>query len=243
MPDLNSDFTNSLFIPIFNRLIFSNMQFTIHKNADTPGSEKWFEDIYHEHFEKLLRYAYSITERKEMAEDVVSEVFITFWNRRNQSVEIKNVEAYLIQSVKHLSIRKLKNAKTETLSSVDESKYQHSLDPEHILIGKELESVISEVVDSLTPHGKLVYDMARNKGLSNQMIAKELDMNEATVRKHLSNVMKAFKTALDKHLDSKKDDQSGSDQKFRIGATITLLTLFVENYEILIIEGEKLVNN
>lgn len=197
------------------------MQFTIHKNAHEPGSDKWFEAIYNDHFEGLLRYAFSIAEDKATAEDVVSEVFISLWNRKDQLDEINNVEAYLVQSVKHLSIKKIKKSRKETLGPIDESKYPQALNPENILIGKELESVINQVVQSLTPYGKLVYDMARNKGYSNEKIAKELDMNQATVRKHLSNVIKAFKTAL------KNQQESEEDKIIKLGKALLITALIL----------------
>ena len=197
------------------------MQFTIHKNAYEPGSDKWFETIYNNHFEGLLRYAFSIAEDKATAEDVVSEVFISLWNRKDQLDEINNVEAYLVQSVKHLTIKKIKKSRTETLGPIDESKYPQALNPENILIGKELESVINQVVQSLTPYGKLVYDMARNKGYSNEKIAKELDMNQATVRKHLSNVIKAFKTAL------KNQQESEEGKIIKLGKALLITALIL----------------
>tara|TARA_Y100001972_G_scaffold129276_1_gene195987 strand:- start:9874 stop:10488 length:615 start_codon:yes stop_codon:yes gene_type:complete len=197
------------------------MQFSIHNNAHDANSDKWFESIYNEHFECMLRYAFSIAEDKATAEDVVSEVFISLWNKKDQLGDIKNVEAYLVQSVKHLSIKKIKKSRRETLGPIDESKYPQALNPENILIGKELESVINQVIQSLTPYGKLVYDMARNKGYSNEKIAKELDMNQTTVRKHLSNVIKAFKIAL-------KNQQDSEDSKIiRLGKALLIATLLL----------------
>ncbi len=197
------------------------MQFTIHKNAYEPESDKWFEAIYNDHFEGLLRYAFSIAEDKATAEDVVSEVFIALWKRRDQLDEIQNVEAYLVQSVKHLTIKKIKKSRTETFGPIDESKYPQTLNPENILIGKELESVINQVVQSLTPYGKLVYDMAKNKGYSNEKIARELDMNQATVRKHLSNVIKAFKAAL------KNQQQSEEGKIIKLGKALLIAALIL----------------
>ncbi len=204
------------------------MQFTIQKSAHDAGSDKWFEAIYNDHFEGLLRYAFSITEDTATAEDVVSEVFISLWNRKDQPAGINNVEAYLIQSVKHLAIKKIKKSRRETLGPIDESKYPQALNPESILIGKELESVIDQVIQSLTPYGKLVYDMAKNKGYSNEKISKELDMNQATVRKHLSNVIKAFKEVL-------KNQQDSEEGKIiRLGKALLIATLLLSGVLLLL---------
>lgn len=203
------------------------MQFTINKSARDADNDKWFEAIYNDHFEGLLRYAFSITEDIATAEDVVSEVFISLWNRKDQPNEINSLEAYLIQSVKHLAIKKIKNSRREILGPINELKYPQALNPENILIGKELESVIEQVIQSLTPYGKLVYDMAKNKGYSNEKIAKELDMNHATVRKHLSNVIRSFKIAL-------KNQQDSEDSKIiSLGKVLMIATFLLSGSTLL----------
>jgi len=188
------------------------MQLTANKeNEDQSSIEKWFEEVYHEQFEGLLRYGFSITENKTLAEDVVAEVFISLWNKRQEINTIKNLNAYLARSVRNLSIKKLKQSRREMAGPIDESILHHALDPEHILIGKELDDLIHEVMHKLTPHAKLVYDMAKIRGFSNDKIALELGITVNTVRKHLGNVLKQFKTALFKHYQIKHNLKENKD--------------------------------
>ncbi len=192
------------------------MKLIVNEDSQKKGSwEAHFERIYQDNFERMLRYAYSITEDKILSEEVISEVFISVWNRKDEILSIENAQAYLSKCVKNLCVRKL--SQTKKLYSIDlfEEKYhQHQVDPENILIGKELEELIESVTDQLTPHGRLVYDMARNKGYSNERIAKELEISEHTVRKHMSNVLKEFKKGLFK-------DQTG--EYLRIAKMISLI--------------------
>ena len=68
------------------------MHLTVSNGSKNNDEEKWFEALYNTHVEGLIRYAYSITEHKALAEDVVSEVFIALWNRKNEIGNIKNIE-------------------------------------------------------------------------------------------------------------------------------------------------------
>jgi uncharacterized protein (DUF1501 family) len=49
-----------------------------------------FEKIYEGNFERLIRYAFSITKDKEIAEDVVADVFANLWDKR----DVKFIQLY-----------------------------------------------------------------------------------------------------------------------------------------------------
>ncbi|MFY0600063.1 MAG: sigma-70 family RNA polymerase sigma factor [Cyclobacteriaceae bacterium] len=183
--------------------------------------EKWFENVYESNFENLYRYAFSITKSKTLAEDTVAEVFLNIWNNQPNYDDINELQAYLHVSVKHQAIRVASHDHRKfTYSDYDETlQISDAIDPESLLIGKELEQLISRTLDKLTPHRKLVYDLSKNKGYSNQQIAHELGISKRTVENHLFAVIKKIKASLNDHF---KD--SGKMLRFisRI-STITVL--------------------
>ena len=67
-----------------------------------------FENIYKGNFERLIRYAFSITKEKELAEDVVAQVFANLWDKRDRLHKIREVGFYLNASVRNQSIKVLK---------------------------------------------------------------------------------------------------------------------------------------
>ncbi|WP_258105682.1 sigma-70 family RNA polymerase sigma factor [Marinoscillum sp. MHG1-6] len=171
------------------------------RNSSDHLFTSWFKDVYSENFEKLFRYAFSITKDEQLAEDAVSEVFSNIWEHRPDHHSIKEVKAYLHVSVKHLAIRMIsRDAKQFSYSSYDESlQVSDAIDPESLLLGKELEAIINRVVERLTPHAKLVYELAKMKGYSNQQIADELGVSKRTVEAHLYTTVKSIREALIEH--------------------------------------------
>lgn len=163
--------------------------------------KSWFERIYQDHFERLFRYAYTITKDRQMAEDVVSEVFTNIWHKKPDYNTIKELSSYLHVSVKHLAIRMAsKDPGKFTYSTYDEAlQVSDAIDPEDILLGQELKQLVDAVIHNLSPHSKLVFDMARNKGLTYDQIAQELGISKKTVESHMYNVLKKIKEALQKH--------------------------------------------
>ena len=159
---------------------------------------KWFERLYNRYFEQLYRYAYSITKNKQLAEDVVAEVFTNIWKSKPNHQHIAEPAAYLHVSVKHLAIR---------LASKDPGRFNNSLyseslqisdavDPENLMLGKELDELITAILDELPPHCRIVYDLAHNKGYSHQEIANEMGISKRTVETHIYQAIRKLKQGL-----------------------------------------------
>lgn len=169
--------------------------------SDSNQFENWFVEMYESNFERLFRYAFSITKNKMLAEDTVSEVFMNIWNNKPDYHSIKELKAYLHVSVKHQAIRLVsKDLGKFSYSDYDESlQISEAVDPENLMIGKELEALIAGVLKQLSPHASLVYELSKNDGLSNQEIATELGVSKRTVENQLYGAIKEIKTALKLH--------------------------------------------
>jgi len=59
--------------------------------------------------DSLYRFSLRIVGRTDEAEDVVQEVFIKCWQKRNDFEAVRNMEAMLMRMVKNLSIDKLRS--------------------------------------------------------------------------------------------------------------------------------------
>ena len=171
---------------------------SLNQDADFKA---WFEEVYEMHFERLYRYAFSITKQQQAAEDVVSEVFLNIWNRKPDYKTIQELGSYLHVSVKHLAIRQAsKDPGKFSYSTYDESlQISDAIDPENILLGEELQELIQQVIDGLSPHSKIVFELAKQKGYTYQEIAEEMGISKKTVESHMYIVLKKMKEALGVH--------------------------------------------
>ena len=165
-----------------------------------------FEKIYEGNFERLMRYAFSITKDKEIAEDVVADVFANLWDKRDQLNNIKELRFYLNASIRNQAIRTIKkHTKLQLLASKNESSdhltSSDNIDPENLLMGKELGNMIASVINSLPPQAGKIYNLSKN-GKSNQQIALDLEISKRTVENHLYSVFKKFKEELKKYYET-----------------------------------------
>lgn len=169
--------------------------------------KKTFVNIYEGNFERLIRYAYSITKEKELAEDVVAQVFANLWDKRGRLYKIKEAGSYLNASVRNQSIKVLKEKAKLSVTKISNEFNDHDLitdiiDPESLLMGKELARLVSKVVANLPPQAGLVYNLSRNDK-SNGEIAEELGISKRTVENHLYKVLSKLREALEKYFKAK----------------------------------------
>lgn len=162
-----------------------------------------FERLFRRYYRALCEYARSILGDRELAEDVVQEVFIYFWNNR-EVIHIQiSVKAYLYTAVrngalnvlkKQLIERKHNSQLTEFVEFLQSSDYS---DEEQEEINR-----IRHVMTELPKQCLKVFLMSAVDGKKYQEIADELDISINTVKTHISKAYRLIreKTAGDMHL-------------------------------------------
>ncbi len=76
------------------------------KNGDSKLIKRCCENIYIKYSKLIFHVAFDILENKEDAEDVISETFISFFNKLSELHNLKNAKYYLVNSARYISYRK-----------------------------------------------------------------------------------------------------------------------------------------
>ncbi len=189
---------------------------TINIGLGSLRSDSYFEKVYTEYFDRLFAYALVITKSESTAKDVVSDVFYGLWNSKKDLYTVKELKSYLYTSVKHQAIRAI----SKDFSRYHSDKYNltiatiDGLDPEELLLGKELTEFIDKAVNKLPPQCGLVYRMIREDNLSYHDVARELGISHDTVKHHLKTAIKKLKGELENHFrESKVVKWASGDQE------------------------------
>lgn len=159
----------------------------------SKGNEHAFEVIFNRYWKRLYTYAYKIYKTEEICEDIVQEIFISYWNNAPQA-QILNLEAYLLKSVKykianHIRSLKFENEHLDALNSLPAPPKTVN-DIEY----KELEGALLEEINKLSPKCREVFILSRIESLSNTEIAQRLNLSIHTVEKHISNALKQLRS-------------------------------------------------
>src|SRR5690554_3529645 len=85
----------------------------------SEGNEKKFRCLMEFFSDDLFLFAFGYLRKKEIAEEIVSDVFVKTWENRKKLTEIDNLKAYLFVSVKNSCISYIRKNRKENLISID----------------------------------------------------------------------------------------------------------------------------
>jgi RNA polymerase sigma-70 factor (ECF subfamily) len=163
------------------------------------NNEEVFTSIYRRYWEELFITAVKVLRGKEEAADVVQDVFLSFWNRREELNVQGSLAAYLHTSVRYKCIQYIKKNITRRdylvlLSEVELSGFFTNAETDLQL--KELQHTINKTVAKMPSKMQKVYNLSRNEHLSHKEIAGNMSISVETVKKHIQHAMSLIKINL-----------------------------------------------
>lgn len=164
-----------------------------------------FEDLFHLYYCPLIAFADKYTNDKQASEDIVQDVFMALWIKRESINFSDPIKPYLYKATYNKSISYIHSQQSNY--SMDEQDIKLLLQQKIIsyevqdsLLLKEVADEIAICVDKLPAQCRKVFLLSRGQGLKNKEIAKQLDISEKTVEGHISKALSELRSHL-KRLD------------------------------------------
>ncbi len=183
-----------LLIALKTSTTISGLQQRIYNN-EQPAYKELFELFY----TKLFRLAFMITKSRELSEEIVSDVFIAIWRKREDVLKIKNLRLYLYVSVKNTSfnyLAQLTKANIVSLEDIDFEPLQPFSNPEDLLVTKEMNQQLYKAIQSLPPRCRIIFKLVKEDGLSYKEAAELLNLSTGTIDNQLVLAIKKLSKAL-----------------------------------------------
>jgi RNA polymerase sigma-70 factor (ECF subfamily) len=168
----------------------------------TTGDITAFEMLFKTYYQPLCNYAYSFTQDKDEAEEVVQSTFLSFWEKRESLSIQTTVRPYLYAMVRNSCLNLLKHEKIKqkhvgesmaladpTYESVAQSVY-----------GSELEVQINKAMEKLPEQCRLVFKLSRFEELKYAEIAEHLEISVKTVENQMGKALKIMREQLKDYL-------------------------------------------
>ncbi|MBC8616445.1 RNA polymerase sigma-70 factor [Parabacteroides faecis] len=177
---------------------------------DEKAYIKQFNYIFANHRERYIRFAYSYTYNHEVAEDLVAESLMYYWENRNRLDDVKDIPLYILIIIKNRCLDYLQRERmwsniAETLLSNKEWELQmrisslEACEPE-ALFSSEVQDLIQKTLDKLPEKSRRIFIMSRYEGKSYQTIAKETNLSVKSIEFHVSKVLTALRKELKDYL-------------------------------------------
>ncbi len=162
-----------------------------------------YKELFCLFYKPLLQFAKSFVRSTEMAEEIVSDVFIRIWERRRQLEEINNPKVYLYISTRNTALKYLLGKQKQVSITIDdlnielESQYNN---PEQLLITAEMMARVENAINELPPRCKLVYKLIREDGLKYKEVAEILNISVKTIDNQLAIALRKIGKAINVNL-------------------------------------------
>jgi len=161
------------------------------------GDEKSFELLFRTYYNSLCLFAHKILKDKEIAEEIVQDIYYYVWEKRETLELTTSVKSYLFKSVYNNSLKYIRHQKIvkNYESKVGNEGQPFELQDNHAEIG-EIIHIIKFTLDQVPDRTREIFELNRNEGLKYHEISDKLGISIKTVEAHMSSILKLFRENL-----------------------------------------------
>jgi RNA polymerase sigma-70 factor (family 1) len=151
--------------------------------------------MYMKYWEVLYDDALIRTQNEDVAKDIVQEIFISIWEKRENLNIKESLSGYLHRAIKYRVINFFRNELTAD-NHYQEMQYVYNsreFSPDQLLMVKELQGELEETIANMPGQMRLIFMMSRQEQKSIDEISLELGLNKQTIKNQLSLAVKVLK--------------------------------------------------
>ncbi|WP_316792005.1 RNA polymerase sigma-70 factor [Pedobacter frigoris] len=166
-------------------------------NLLKEGNDVAFAEVYDRFFNALYLHALNRLKDKDEAKDIVQELFISLWNKR-ETADLTNLSNYLYTAVRNrvINVVSHKSVETRYLMGLPRNIIVEDCITDHRLRERQLANIIAGEIAQLPKKMREVFEMSRLQNLSHKEIAEQLGITEQSVRSHVKNALKVLRSRL-----------------------------------------------
>ncbi len=156
------------------------------KTVATKMSQLYFKQHILPAKDKLYRFAQSILKNAMEAEDVVQEVLVRIWQRRDTWHEVENMEALMMTMTKNLSLDRLRSKHNRTDQLPEYADWRdETAQPDQQMESNDMINTIRNAMQHLPEKHRMVMQLRDIEGLSYEEISQALNMPLSQVKINL----------------------------------------------------------
>lgn len=177
------------------------------ENICLRNDQKSFEELFKLFYERLLNFCIHYIKDREAAEEIVSNVFLKVWMKRDELSHVQNLETYLFIAVKNQSINYTKQFSNYRVVYLEESGSHQLLnthDPGKELEKRELIFKMNQAIETLPQQCKIIFSLVKEEGLKYKEVALILDISTRTVETQLVRAMQKLDKILSPYIHTHK---------------------------------------
>lgn len=159
------------------------------------GDQSAFTEIYNRYWNKLYYIAHKLLKDTDAAEEVVQEVFLVLWKKR-ENLSIQSIPSYLAAMTRYAVYRYLSKEKRsrqqENIVALLNPDTTSEIDVDH----KILLEIITELSNKLPEKCRLVFQYNKLQDQSLADVAEQLNISQKTAEAHLTKALRIIRSSV-----------------------------------------------
>lgn len=154
------------------------------------GDEKAFRQFFDLYKERFYAVVMKMTGSDEVAKDIVQEVFMKIWEKRESLTAIDNPSSYFFTAVYRRVYHYYQKVALERRVHQNLTAEESVNMTEEMVLAHESSHLISEAISKLPAQQQMVFKLSKQQGLSREDVARQLKISPNTVKNHLAGALK-----------------------------------------------------
>lgn len=164
------------------------------------GSEQAFRKMFRAYYSELCGFAADHLDSVDRARDIVQDVFLRVWRRREKLNIRASLKSYLYQAVRNRALNEIRRSETKNefqdhVRHTSEESDQHTaIDTFHM---RELSEDVNEAIADLPDRRRMAFLLHRRHGFTYKEIAQIMEISPKTVENQIGRALKALRSQLE----------------------------------------------
>lgn len=169
-----------------------------------------FNQLYAKNRQRYIRFASSYVHEEAVAEDLVMESLMYYWEKRDSLIHIDNVPMYILTVLKHKCLNHLQRQRTwndlsESMLTDTQWDIQmrisslEACDPQR-LFSDEVQQLLEKALASMPEKSRQIFIMSRYEEKTYKEIASIMNLSVKSVEFHMSKTLGVLRKALKDYL-------------------------------------------
>lgn len=162
------------------------------------GNQTAFAILFKHYHQKVFAFGKKITYSDEISKELVQEIFLKLWLKRESFLTIDNFNAYLGKTVRNHCLNVLRNLaqqrryKQELICSTEKCE-DNTLQR---LYYKDVEGLLGKALIKLSPNQRRAYTLCHQEGLSYKEAAEKMKVSSHTLHEYIKIALRKIRFQL-----------------------------------------------
>lgn len=156
------------------------------------GDESAFTILFQKFYPKVYQVGMMLCRSQDQAEELVQDVFLKIWLRREQLTAINDFASYLFMMTRNQAYQQLQRDwnRKKVLQTIQQGMPVYSNETDETIISNNYKRIMEEAVSHLPYQQQQVYRLSKIEGMKRDEVADKLKIQPNTVKEYLSLAVK-----------------------------------------------------